>query len=192
MAEKKALVVLAPAAELGAGASIEKLLKKGALFTAFAAGDVIDAAVAAETVTALQPAEVAQAIENGVTLGVVDLGNADTAALDAALESILDAADRKTVIAVVAKNGLVLNGAGINAKAGSITRPAAAKDIVPTLAYITDLPITTECCGAILYQALKNPNLKLDEITKLKEALIRMEGALARDNREPWDKHDCA
>jgi len=85
-----------------------------------------------------------------------------------------------------------LNGAGINAKAGSIARPATAKDIVPTLAYITDLPITTECCGAILYQALKSPNLKLDEIAKLKEALIRMEGALARDNREPWDKHDCA
>jgi len=192
MAEKKALVILAPAAELGAGASIEKLLKKGALFTSFAAGDVIDAAVAAETVTSLQPADVAAAVEGGLVLGVVDLGAADTAALDAALEVILDAADRKTVIAVAAKNGLVLNGAGINGKAGSIARPAAAKDIVPTLAYITDLPITSECCGAILYQALKSPNLKLDEITKLKEALIRMEGALARDNREPWDKHDCA
>ena len=34
--------------------------------------------------------------------------------------------------------------------------------------------------------------MKLEEIGKLKEALTRMEGALARDNREPWDKHDCA
>lgn len=192
MAEKKALVVLAPAAELGAGASVEKLLKKAALFSTFAAGEVIDAAVAAETVTKLQPAEVAAAVENGVALGVIDLGAADTAALDAALEVILDAADRKTVIAVVAANALALHGAGINAKAGSVARAASAKDIVPTLAYITDFPITTECCGAILYQALKSPNLKLDETTKLKEALIRMEGALARDNREPWDKHDCA
>lgn len=192
MAEKKALVVLAPAAELGAGASVEKLLKKAALFSTFAAGEVIDAAVAAETVTKLQPAEVAAAVENGVALGVIDLGAADTAALDAALEVILDAADRKTVIAVAAANALALHGAGINAKAGSVARAASAKDIVPTLAYITDFPITTECCGAILYQALKSPNLKLDETTKLKEALIRMEGALARDNREPWDKHDCA
>ena len=192
MAEKKALVVLAPAAELGAGASVEKLLKKAALFSTFAAGEVIDAAVAAETVTKLQPAEVAAAVENGVALGVIDLGAADTAALDAALEVILDAADRKTVIAVVAANALALHGAGINAKVGSVARAASAKDIVPTLAYITDFPITTECCGAILYQALKSPNLKLDETTKLKEALIRMEGALARDNREPWDKHDCA
>lgn len=192
MAEKKALVVLAPAAELGAGASVEKLLKKAALFSTFAAGEVIDAAVAAETVTKLQPAEVAAAVENGVALGVIDLGAADAAALDAALEVILDAADRKTVIAVAAANALALHGAGINAKVGSVARAASAKDIVPTLAYITDFPITTECCGAILYQALKSPNLKLDETTKLKEALIRMEGALARDNREPWDKHDCA
>ena len=192
MAENKALVVLAPAAELGAGASVEKLLKKAALFSTFAAGEVIDAAVAAETVTKLQPAEVAAAVENGVALGVIDLGAADAAALDAALEVILDAADRKTVIAVAAANALALHGAGINAKVGSVARAASAKDIVPTLAYITDFPITTECCGAILYQALKSPNLKLDETTKLKEALIRMEGALARDNREPWDKHDCA
>ena len=192
MAEKKALIVLAPAAELGAGASIEKLLKKGALFSNFTAGDVIDAAVTADTVTSLQVQDVAAAIEGGLVLGVVDLGAADTAALDAALATILDAADRKTVLAVAAKGALALHGSGINSKAGAIQRPASARDIVPTLAYITDFPITTECCGAILYQALKSPNLKLDELTKLKEALIRMEGALARDNREPWDKHDCA
>ena len=192
MAEKKALVVLAPAAELGAGASVEKLLKKAALFSDYAAGDVIDAAVAPETVTALQPADVAAAIEGGLALGVVDLGAADAAALDAALAVILDAADRKTVIAVAAKNGLALHGTGINAKAGSVVRAACAKDIVPTLAYIADFPITDACTGGILYQALKSPNLKMDEVTKLKEAMARMEGALARDNREPWDKHDCA
>lgn len=192
MAEKKALIVLAPAAELGAGASIEKLLKKGALFPNYTAGDVLDAAVTADTVTPLQVQDVAAAIEGGLVLGVVDLGAADTAALDAALATILDAADRKTVLAVAAKGALALHGSGINNKAGSLQRAASAKDIVPTLAYITDFPITTECSGAILYQALKSPNLKLDELTKLKEALIRMEGALARDNREPWDKHDCA
>lgn len=191
MAEKKALIVIAPAAQLS-GASVEKMLKKGAAFTNFSAGDVIDAAVAAETVTSLQPQDVAAAVEGGVALGVVTLAGADAAALDSALATVLDAADRKTVIALVAKDALVLHGAGINAKAGSVARPACAKDVIPTLAYITDFPITDACTGSILYQALKSPNLKLDEITKLKEALIRMEGALARDNREPWDKHDCA
>ena len=42
------------------------------------------------------------------------------------------------------------------------------------------------------YYALKDPNMKLKEIAKLKEALGRMEAALQRDTREPWDKHDCA
>ena len=32
----------------------------------------------------------------------------------------------------------------------------------------------------------------LEEIKKLKEALVRMESVIQRDNREPWDKHDCA
>jgi hypothetical protein len=34
---------------------------------------------------------------------------------------------------------------------------------------------------------LKETNLKLNEFIKLKEALTRMETALQRDNREPWD-----
>ncbi len=191
MAEKKAIIVLAPAAGL-AGTAVEKLLKKGARFTNFTAGTVVDDAVAKETVTFLQPQDVAAAVEGGVDLGVVDLGNADSAALDAALAVILDAVDRKSVVAVVTKEGLVLHGNSINGKAGDVTRAANANDIIPTLAYITNLPITDACTGAILYQALKNPNLKLDEVTKLKEAVIRMEGAIARDNREPWDKHDCA
>ena len=45
---------------------------------------------------------------------------------------------------------------------------------------------------AEIYQVMKNPNLKLEEIKKLKEALVRMESVIQRDNREPWDKHDCA
>ncbi len=192
MAEKKALVVLAPAAELGAGAAIEKLLKKAALFSNYSSGDIIDTAVAPEVVSNLQPAEVGAAFEKGLALGVIDLGAADTAALDAALAVILDASDRRTVIAVVTKTTLALYGTGINGKAGSIDRSANARDIVPTLAYIADFPITNTCTGAILYQALKSPNLKLDETTKLKEAITRMESVLARDNREPWDKHDCA
>ena len=39
---------------------------------------------------------------------------------------------------------------------------------------------------------MKDPNLKISEINKLKEAISRMESVIARDNREPWDKHDCA
>ena len=59
-------------------------------------------------------------------------------------------------------------------------------------ATIADLPVGEACTGAIIYQVMKNPNLKLEEIKKLKEALVRMESVIQRDNREPWDKHDCA
>lgn len=192
MAEKKAIIVLAPAAELGAGAALDKLLKKAAHFTDYTTGNVIDAAVAPETLTLVQPDGLAAAMDQGLSLGVVDLGAADTAALDATMAVILEVADRKTVIAVAAGNGLALYGTGINAKAGKLLRPAAARDVIPTLAYIADFPITADCTGAILYQGLKSPNLKMDEVTKLKDAMARMEGALARDHREPWDKHDCA
>ncbi|MDR0338950.1 MAG: hypothetical protein LBH65_01590 [Desulfovibrio sp.] len=193
MAEKKALIIAAPNAELtGSGPGLDKLLKKAALFTSYTAGDAIDGAVEESAITHLQAAETEAAVEKGVSLGLINLGTADAAALDAALVAVLEGADRKTVIAVAAKNGLALYGAGINGKAGKLERPASAKDIVPTLAYIADFAITGDCTGAILYQALKSPNLKLEEIGKLKEALVRMEGALARDNREPWDKHDCA
>ena len=80
----------------------------------------------------------------------------------------------------------------MNAKAGSVARAVNAQDIAVTIAAITDLPIDETCTGAIIYQVMKNPNLKLDEIKKLKEALVRMESVIQRDNREPWDKHDCA
>ncbi|MBD5641311.1 MAG: hypothetical protein HDQ91_02685 [Desulfovibrio sp.] len=54
------------------------------------------------------------------------------------------------------------------------------------------MPIGPDCEAAVLYQVLKDPNLKLNEIIKLQEALARMESVIERNNREPWDKHDCA
>ena len=146
----------------------------------------------AELVTKAQPADLAELIEKGEALTLVDLGDADTAALNTALETVFEATDRKTVMAVVAKGALALYGNSIDAKAGTLSRKANAADVIPTLSYIADFALTKECTGAILYQGLKSSNLKLDEVTKLKEALIRMESVIARDNREPWDKHDCA
>ena len=59
-------------------------------------------------------------------------------------------------------------------------------------ATIANLPISADCTAGIIYQVLKDPNLKLTEITKLEEALARMEQVMARNSREPWEKHDCA
>lgn len=189
MAEKKAIIVLAPAADLGSGEGFGKLLKKGAVLKNFTAGAVVEAV---ETSVSVAPAGVAAEMEKGTPLVVVDLGNAGTAEADTAIAAVLEGADRRSTVAVVTKSAAVFYGMGIDGKAGEVARAAAAKDIVPTLSFITDFPITAACTGAVLYQVLKSPNLKSEEVGKLKEALVRMEGALARDNREPWDKHDCA
>lgn len=192
MADKKSLIVLAPSAEITGGEGTGKLLKKGAILRNYTPGDVLNASVEAAEVARLDADGLAAAVEAGTALMLLDLGQADGAALEAAMVKVMDAVDRKTVIALVGKNGLVLYGQGIDPKVGELGRPAAAADILPTLAAIGEFKLTAEAVGAVIYPALKSPNSKLDEIEKLKEALKRMEGALARDNREPWDKHDCA
>jgi hypothetical protein len=123
---------------------------------------------------------------------LLDLGAADSSAMEAAMAKVMDAVDRKTVLALVGRNGLALYGQGIDPKVGEIARQVNAADVLPTLAAIGEFKLSSEAVGAVVYPALKSPNTKLEEIEKLKEALKRMEGALARDNREPWDKHDCA
>lgn len=192
MAEKKALLILATSAEIAGGEGTGKLLKKGALFKNYSAGDVLNASVDKAEITAVNADGLAAAVEAGTALMVLDLGSADAAVMETAMVKVMDAVDRKTVIALVGKNGLALYGQGIDTKVGDIARPVKAEDVLPTLAAIGEFKLTPEAAGAVIYPALKTPNSKLDEIEKLKEALKRMEGALARDNREPWDKHDCA
>ena len=176
MAEKKAILVL--------DASAAALKKAALLPNANAEG----LAELAEKLGAVKTdaAGMAAALEAaGETVFVVAEG-------EAALEAAVDAADRRTLIVAVNAEGAAFQGLAINGKAGSVDRAVNAQDIAVTIATIADLPICSCCTGGIIYQVLKNPNLKLDEIKKLKEAIVRMESAINRDNREPWDKHDCA
>lgn len=192
MAEKKALIVLAHSADIAGGKGTGKLLKKGAMLKNYTAGNIFNASVNKTEITTVDVDGLAAAVEAGTALMVLDLGSADTAAMETAMVKVMDAVDRKTIIAVAGKNGLVLYGQGIDPKVGEVSRAVRAEDILPTLAAVGEFKLTAEAAGAVIYQTLKSPNTKLDEIEKLKEALKRMESALARDNREPWDKHDCA
>jgi len=193
MAEKKVILLLAGEASLeAAGDTLKKFKKKAVVVTNYTGGDV---AGEARRVPGAVPAEIdslGKALEDGAALALVNLGDVDPAGLDEALAKVLEVADRRTLVVLAAKNSLAFYGLGINAKLGAIDRPAFARDVVPTFAHIADLPLPDDATGAILYQVLKETNLKLSELTKLKEALGRMEAALQRDNREPWDKHDCA
>lgn len=176
MAEKKAVLIL--------NASSDSLKKAALLPNAACAG----LAEAAEALGAVKTdaAGIAAALETpGETVLVMAEG-------DAALAAAVEAADRRTLIVVANDSGAAFQGLAVNGKIGSVDRAVNAQDIAVTIATIADLPVSENCTGAIIYQIMKNPNLKLDEIKKLKEAIARMESVIQRDNREPWDKHDCA
>ena len=89
------------------------------------------------------------------------------------------------------KSLLVLNGPGIK-KGLRLDRTVLLEDIVPTICYVADLPMPENVDGAVIWQALKDPNMKQKELSKLRDGLLRMEAAMARKDRAPWDKHDCA
>ncbi len=86
---------------------------------------------------------------------------------------------------------LTLTGPGIR-KGYRLERTCNLVDIVPTICYLMDLPLPAQTEGAILYQAFKNSDFKSDEVAKLKAGLARMETALQRGERQPWDKHEYA
>ena len=176
MAEKKAVLVLNSSADA---------LKKAALLPN---ADCAGLAEAAEKLGAVKTdaAGMAAALETpGETVFVMAEG-------DAALAAAIEASDRRTLIVVGNDAGAAFQGLAVNGKAGAVDRAVNAQDITVTIATIVDLPVSESCTGAVIYQIMKNPNLKLDEIKKLKEAIARMESVIQRDNREPWDKHDCA
>lgn len=185
MAEKKAIILEAASLDLGASSeALDKLNKKAVILANADAAGLVDLLKGMGGVsTDAAGLEAATGGDNGLIL---------ISGADAELAAVLGAADRRTLVVVLAANGVALYGLAINNKAGSIDRAVNAQDLMVTIATIADLEIDATCTGAIIYQAMKNPNLKLDEIKKLKEALIRMESVIQRDNREPWDKHDCA
>ena len=183
MAEKKAILLLAPELNLNAASeALDKLRKKAALLP-IACKDGLEARAAALGAKTVDTSALTEQNEEAFLL----LKGGETE-----LAAILEYADRRTLVVVAGADAVAFYGLAVNGKAGAVERAVSAEDIALTIATIADLPITAECTGGIVYQVMKNPNLKLDEIRKLKEALLRMESVIQRDNREPWDKHDCA
>ncbi len=175
MADKKAIVFYDANLDVQ---SVEKVAKKGAYLPNASTAQLI------EGLKSFKEASVQSSFSESDSASLI-------IAEGASLEAVYEAADRRTLVVIAGKNGVGFSGLAID-KAGTIDRAVSEFDIAVTIATIVDLELCKECTGAVIYQAMKNPNLKLDEIKKLKEALARMESVVARDNREPWDKHDCA
>jgi hypothetical protein len=186
MADVKTIVVESPS--LAAGPGARTALEGGAVFVQYQAGPWPYGALEDwAAVSAAGPREALARAEAGEALTFVKLSGA---AFDGDLAEILERCDRRTVLAVVAPEQLIFFGFGVNV--GRFERPASSVDVLPTLAQTGEFFLAPPIKGAVLYEALKNPNFKQVQIAKLKAALARLEKALKRDEREPWDKHDCA
>jgi predicted AlkP superfamily phosphohydrolase/phosphomutase len=74
---------------------------------------------------------------------------------------------------------LILNGPGIK-RGSELERTAWLTDLVPTLCHLTEWPLPAQTEGAILYQALQDPDAKSTELARLRknyERLKRVEDA---------------
>jgi predicted AlkP superfamily phosphohydrolase/phosphomutase len=73
------------------------------------------------------------------------------------------------------KGLLIMAGPGV--KQGEILkRTVNLVDLVPTLCHIADLPVPRDAEGAIIYQALEDPDAKLDELERLRDNFKRLKG----------------
>ncbi len=73
----------------------------------------------------------------------------------------------------------MMSGPGVK-KGEVIERTIWLQDVVPTLCYLADLPVPAQCEGGIVYQALEDPNLKLNELESVKRRYEKMRKSLDR------------
>ncbi|MDR1049639.1 MAG: hypothetical protein LBP95_00890 [Deltaproteobacteria bacterium] len=190
MADIKTIVVRVPEIREFSGPGCDELLKNGAVFSDYRDGEIAGLSDADAGRARAENLETALArLKDGRDLVLLRL---ERPVFEAGLLELLEKSDRRTILAVVSPDRLVFYGFGVANKAGVIRDPAAAADVLPTLAMVGEFFLEGSPAGRVLYRALKNPNFKQVQIEKLKAALGRLEKMLKRENREPWDKHDCA
>ena len=181
--------------------AIAKLLQKGALFSKVKTGGEVKtrAAAGAESGETLWDAAVAQGFVVGELPALAE-GKADMAVIDAGaapadvektMADVLEAADRSTLIVLVAAGAIVFYGPGI-AKGKVVDKEICPCCVAPTVAYVANFPVPAQCGAPVAYAAFKDINVKLNEFKKLQETIVNMEAAMERKGRQPWDKHDCA
>lgn len=68
---------------------------------------------------------------------------------------------------------LIMFGLGIK-KGEVLERTVWLTDLAPTICYLAELPLPKDAEGGIIYQALENPNLKLDQLHRLREDYQRL------------------
>lgn len=72
---------------------------------------------------------------------------------------------------------LIISGPGVK-RGVVLKRNVWLTDIVPTVCHILDLPVPRDAEGGIIYQALEDPDFKLKELKRLRDAVAKLRRAL--------------
>ena len=187
MSDKKVILILSGQAQLEGGPAVEKFAKKAARANAYQGGDLKALVEANGQAVFAAPEEIKDQFDKGAAFVCVESSD-DEAAMAAAAAAM----DRRTLIIWVGSESARFGGFGTK-KGGETDRDVFARDIRPTINYLADVPLTDDVDGAIIYQVLKDVNLKAKEISRLNDAVARMEAAMERaEGHDPWKKHDCS
>jgi predicted AlkP superfamily phosphohydrolase/phosphomutase len=73
----------------------------------------------------------------------------------------------------------IMAGPGVR-KGETLDRTVWLTDLVPTICHLAELPVPKDCEGAILYQALENPDAKMKELRSLRANVARYEKLVQR------------
>ncbi|MCG8632388.1 MAG: hypothetical protein MI863_01095 [Desulfobacterales bacterium] len=188
MADKKVILIISEEAELEGQDHVAKFTKKAAKAENYEAQDLLALARKVPGGVECGPEEIKAAFDKDAAF-VFFRANGD---METIMGHVMAAMDRRTMILWTGKTCAWFGGFGTK-KGGATQRPVKACDIIPTINYVADIPLTGDEDGAVIYQILKDPNLKAKEISRLKDAVSRMEAAMERaEGHDPWKKHDCS
>ncbi len=81
------------------------------------------------------------------------------------------------------KGLFIMAGPGVK-KDCLLKRTVNLVDVVPTVCYLADLPIPRDAEGAVIYQALEDPDAKRDEFARLKDNYTRLKAIYERQRAE--------
>lgn len=84
---------------------------------------------------------------------------------------------------------LVLKGPNIK-KGEKLARTAWITDVVPTVCYLAEWPLPAQAEGAVLYQALEDPDAKTEELQRLRRNYERLKRAYETDRNLTHSYHD--
>ncbi len=86
---------------------------------------------------------------------------------------------------------LIFHGPGF-AKGLKLERTVWITDVVPTLCYLAEWPMPKQAEGAVVWQAMENPDAKTEELRKLRRNYERLKRAYETDQHLTHTYHDVS